>query len=458
MSASASNKLSRDLAKWGLEQQFLNHPVLTPKVFMGPIAGTGMTGREMIQLADLGLLPQIGGGDVGGYQTQGDIVQATADNIDLNSLWAEFQQVLDIYNEKRASLVGLLTFPVNQLIETVPQGGESSFEMASEFGEPKALTTAINYFQLAYDFADYDLATRYTWKYLRDADARQVEALHQQALGADNRLVFRKVMEALFMNTNRDADINKQNYTVFSLYNGTDGAIPPKYKDITFTSAHSHYITSGAAVIDSDDVEDLYEHIAHHGYGIEQGTTFVLLCNRDEIRTIRTWRAGVANGTATTDQEGNAVGESRGVVAGQAIATYDFIPADGQPAMIVPNADGLLGTRPQGTWNGLPVVGSYGGILIVEEGYIPSGYVVMLGSGGQGDLQNPVGLREHANPAYRGLRLLPGNQQRYPLIDSYYARAFGTGIRQRGGAAVMQMTTGSTYTPPASYTNNGLLV
>jgi hypothetical protein len=69
-----------------------------------------------------------------------------------------------------------------------------------------------------------------------------------------------------------------------------------------------------------------------------------------------------------------------------------------------------------------------------------------------------VGLREHANPAYRGLRLLPGNQQRYPLIDSYYARAFGTGVRQRGGAVVMQVTLNNTYTPPTSYTNNGVLV
>jgi hypothetical protein len=266
-------------------------------------------------------------------------------------------------------------------------------------------------------------------------------------------------MEALFVNTNRDADINTQNYTVFSLYNGTDGAVPPKYKDITFTSAHSHYLTSGAAVIDSDDVEDLYEHIAHHGYGIEQGTTFVLLCNRDEIRTIRTWRAGVANGTSTTDFEApNSTGEGRVTTAGQAVATYDFIPADTQPTMIVPNADGLLGSRPPSSWNGLPVIGSYAGILIVEEAYIPSGYVVMLGSGGEGDLQNPVGLREHANPAYRGLRLLPGNQQRYPLIDSYYARAFGTGIRQRGGAAIMQITTSATYTIPPAYANNGILV
>jgi hypothetical protein len=60
-----------------------------------------------------------------------------------------------------------------------------------------------------------------------------------------------------------------------------------------------------------------------------------------------------------------------------------------------------------------------------------------------------VGLREHANPAFRGLRLIPGNQQAYPLIDSYYARAFGTGIRQRGVAAVMKLDP-SAYSVPAA--------
>lgn len=433
MSKNAS--LSRDFAKYALELQFENHPQL--EVYRGPVDPSAVK-----LLRELGYLPGIAGAETGGYQTQGDIVQATADGLDLNALWSEFQEVLDLYNAKRAALVGLMTFPVNQLIETVPQGGEASFEMASEFGEPKALRADINYFQLAYDFHDYDLATRYTWKYLRDADARQVEALHQQALGADNRLIFKKVMEALFVDSNRDADINKQNFTVFSLYNGKDGAVPPKYKDISFASTHSHYMTSGQSVVDSDDLEDMYENIAHHGYGIEQGTTFVLLCNRDEIREIRKFKAGVVNNNG-------------------AEATFDFIPADGQPAMIVPNEDGLLGNRPQSSWNGLPVIGSYAGILIVEEAYVPSGYMLLLGSGGQGDLQNPVGLREHANPAYRGLRLLPGNQQRYPLIDSYYARAFGTGIRQRGGAAIMMIGgngTSTTYLPPAQYAANGILV
>ena len=433
-----NKRLSRDLAKWSLKYNLDNHPILTPAVFEGPIGTSGMTGRELIKLAELGYLPGVSGSDEGGYATQGDILQSTVDGIDLNALWSEFQQVLDIYNAQRSHLVGLLTFPVNQLIETVPQGTEASFEMASEFGEPKAIRSALSYFQLAYDFHDYDMATRYTWKFLRDADARHVEALHQQALGADNRLVFRKVMEALFVNSNRDADINTQNYTVFSLYNGSDGAVPPKYKDITFLNTHNHYMFSGASVVDSDDIEDMYEHIAHHGYGREQGTTFVLLCNRDEIREIRKFRAGVENNNSQT-------------------ATFDFIPAEGQPTMIIPNQQGLLGDgRPASTWNGLPVIGSYAGILIVEEGYIPSGYMVMVGSGGQGDLQNPVGLREHANAAYRGLRLLPGNQQRYPLIDSYYARAFGTGIRQRGGAVVMRIHA-STYAVPAQYDNTGAL-
>jgi hypothetical protein len=425
----SSKALSRDLAKWSLSEN--QEAVGKLQVWDGPIYSD-----ELIR--SLGYLPGISGAEVGGYQTQGDIIQATNDGIDLNALWAEFQQVLNIYNEKRASLVALITFPVTQLIETVPQGGEASFEMASEFGEPKGLAASINYFQLAYDFKDYDLATRYTWKYLRDADARQIEALHQQALGADNRLIFKKVMEALFVNANRDADINTQNYTVFSLYNGTDGAVPPKYKDITFDNTHSHYLSSGAAVVDSDDLEDLYEHIAHHGYGIEQGTTFVLLANRDEIKEIRKFKAGVTNNNG-------------------AEATFDFIPAEGQPTQIVPNEAGLLGSRPGSTWNGLPVIGSYAGILIVEEAYIPSGYMLLLGTGGEGDLQNPVGLREHANPAYRGLRLLPGNQQRYPLIDSYYARAFGTGIRQRGGAAIMMIGAGA-YAVPTQYANNGILV
>lgn len=390
---------------------------------------------KALDLTDMGIYPELKGAEVArGYHTEGDIVTQTADFVDLNELWDTYQQTLQVFNERRQTLIDLLTYPVQQLIENVPQVGEAEFEEASEFGVPKSSRAEIDYFQMAYDFHDYDTATRYTWKFLRDADVRQVDAVHQTILNADQRLLFRKVMEAVFVGQNRHTDIRRQNYTVFALYNG-DGTVPPDYKDNTFNGTHSHYHVSGTDVIDSDDFMGLHDTIAHHGYGIEQGTTFVALLNKTEMDEIRTWRAGEETGAA-----GSGV-----------IAEYDFIPAANQPTLIVPNAEGLLGDRPPTSYQGLPVTGSYGGVLLIEEGYIPSGYVLMFGSGGEGDLQNIVGLREHQNPAYRGLRLLPGNQQRYPLIDSYYSRSFGTGIRQRGGAAVLQVTTNASYSAPASY-------
>lgn len=370
-----------------------------------------------------------------GYHTEGDLVTVTADGVDLNAMWTEFQMVMEMHNARRAGMVGLLTYPVVNLIEQVPQVGESEFELASEFGVPQSHRVNPDYFTMGFGFEDYDIATRFTWKFLRDADARQVEAIHQSTLNADNRLIFRKVMEAIFDNRTRETDIRNQPYKVYPLYNG-DGVAPPTYKNKTFSPNHNHYLVSGAAQVDSGDLEDMYEHIAEHGYSFENGTTFIAMMNKAQIKEIRKFRQGQVNNNG-------------------AVANYDFIPSANQPALIVPNEEGLLGDRPPSNWMGMQVAGSYAGILIIEESYIPEGYMFMFGTGGEGDLQNLVGLREHGNPAYRGLRLLPGNQQTYPLVDSYYSRGFGTGIRQRAGGVVMQLGANSDYVIPAQYKNGG---
>ena len=87
----------------------------------------------------------------------------------------------------------------------------------------------------------------------------------------------------------------------------------------------------------------------------------------------------------------------------------------------------------------------------MEEGYIPAGYMVSIVTGGADNLSNPIGLREHSNPAYRGLKVIPGQRSDYPLIDSFYRRGLGTGIRHRGGLAVMQIKAAGTYQVPALY-------
>lgn len=387
--------------------------------------------RELVELDDVklvvpsGFMPQ-------GYNVEADVITQTSDGRSLNDLWNEFQAVVAIHNERRQRLIDLLTFPVVNVIEDVPLLAGDDFEEASEFGVPKGTRTTLTYFSMGYDFKWYDLATRYTWKFLAEAPAQQVEAIHQGVLEADNRLVFKKVMNSLFRNTNRSATITGTNYTVYALYNA-DGTVPPDYKTNTFSGTHTHYVTSGAATIDSGDLEQGMNDMSSHGYSVANGTQLVFMVNKTEGDVIRTFRVGVTNNNA-------------------AVAKYDFIPAINQPALIVPNAAGLLGgPQPPSTWNGLQVIGSYGDGLIVQEEYIPAGYTVLIASGGEANLQNPIGIREHANTALRGLRLLPGNQTNYPLIDSYYSRGFGTGIRQRGAAYVMQIAVSGTYTIPAVY-------
>jgi hypothetical protein len=212
--------------------------------------------------------------------------------------------------------------------------------------------------------------------------------------------------------------------------------VPPTFNGTTFDGTHSHYLVSGATAIDSEDLELAFDHITEHGYTQEAGTQLVVIASKAIVREIRKFKAAGTNNNSKTAQ-------------------WDFIPSPSQPSQFITGADGLLGERPPSNWNGLPVQGSYGGALIIEHPLVPANYVLVLASGGLLASTNLVGMREHASAEWKGLRLLPGNQNRYPLIDGFYQRSFGTGIRQRGGAVVIQTKASGTYDIPTAFTNGG---
>jgi hypothetical protein len=362
-----------------------------------------------------------------GYNAAADLITQTVDGFDLNSIWDEYQAAVAVQNAQRQAIIDLLTFPVTDLIERVPQITSAAFEKASEYGEPRGIRPAGAFFNLGYDFDWYDLAARYTWKLLADAPRNQVDANNAMALQADNELVFTKVLSALLNNTTRVADINDQVVNVYPLYNG-DGTVPPRYKTNTFLGTETHYLTSGAATVNGGDLDDMYEKLRAKGYSRENGVRHVLLVNHREAVTIRTFR--VASGS-----------------------TYDFIPAEGTPAAYLPIDVALFGgSQPSANYQGLTAIGRYGEWLVVEDDLFPPAYMIGIATGGRANLNNPVGLRQHANASLRGLRLVKGAIPDYPLIDSFYQRGFGTGIRQRGGAVVMQVTANASYTIPTGYT------
>lgn len=358
-----------------------------------------------------------------GTNTEGDVLTQTADGRPLNEIWREFIRSLQMWNTKRSTLVNLLTFGVTNPIEDVPIYSGDDFEEASEFGEPKGIRGGA-FHSLGYDFKWYDVALRYTWKFLAEADASEVERLNNMAFEADNRLLFNKVLRAVFNNVNRTADIRGTAFNVYPFYNN-DGTVPPAYKNYVHAGTHNHYITSGAATIDFGDLDEMETHLYHHGYGVEQGSQLLLLANRAQIATIRTFRVSTG-------------------------ASYDFIPSQAQPGFIMPGT-GIEGGRPPAVFQGMRVAGSYGNWLILEEDYVPVGYVVGFATGGENNATNPIGIREHRNAGLRGLRLVKGRDNDYPLIDSFYQRGFGTGVRHRGAGIVMQITASATYTIPAAY-------
>lgn len=381
-------------------------------------------------LSSLGIDVGIGGG-AQGYNTEGDVITQTADGVDLRGIWAEFQKTLELANSQRQSLIDFLTYGVTNPTETIPQfGSGSDFEVMSEFGVPKSVRTDASTFNLGFAFEWYDIAGRFTWRYLSEASASQIESVHQSILEADNRNVFREIMATLFDNVNRTATINKNPYSVYAFYNN-DGTVPPSYKTNTFNGTHTHYLVSGAATVDSGDLDDMQNHIEHHGFTPSSGVELVLLVNKAEGDVIRNFRSVPNGGTSK----------------------YDFIPAQGTPSLLMPqNMIVTPGqTRPAATLRGLEVIGSYGNLTVVQEDYIPAGYMVAFGTGGASSLTNPIGIREHANTGLRGLRLVKGRDNDYPLQDSYYVRGFGTGIRQRGAGVVMKIAAAGGYTAPAQY-------
>ena len=108
----------------------------------------------------------------------GDVlVNMTADGVDLNEIWAEVQDVLEMYNRERSAVVQLLSYPTTQVADAVPQSISSdSMEEATEFGVPRAIRPPSDVLLLGYQFRDFDISLRATWKFLRAATVQQVQA------------------------------------------------------------------------------------------------------------------------------------------------------------------------------------------------------------------------------------------------------------------------------------------
>lgn len=372
-----------------------------------------------------GYLPPIAGG-AQGYNEKADYITTTVDGYELNGMWDEFQRTLNILNAQRDPLIDRMTFPVETPVERVLQLTGDDFEEADEYGKPKSIRLGVPY-NLGFELKFFDLGIGYTYRFLTYAKGQQLEALNNSALQADRRLLMKTIMTRVFDNTDTATTLLElqTSVPVYPFYNA-DGIVPPGWKSYVHTSGHTHYLTSGNAAVTSPNIDTIIDHIHHHGY--DNGATLILLVNRTESVRIQTFT--IAGG-----------------------ARYDFIPKAG-----ISWRGTLVGSQP-GDPSGLDVypgfVGVYGPIAVIEEDYLPPGYLFAFASGGLRADRNPIGIRQHENASARGLKLFPGDRNDYPLVNSYYHHALGAGVRHRGAGVVMQVTAGSYAIPTLVFAGPG---
>lgn len=361
-----------------------------------------------------------------GYSARADVLR-TADGRDLRELFQELEQVAGIANDSQQRFVDLFTYPVTSAVTSVLQtlGAGPTFEDASEYGVPKSNHAAHSTLNMGVPFKWFDIGWRSTWQYLADATEAEIAANASAIVAADTDNVFNKVMSTVFRNANRTVTDTKTGsvYDVLAFANG-DGWVPPAYEGNTFPGTHTHFRTSGAATVNSGDLDEILADFKSHGYAQENGSQTVIFVSASEGDVINGFR--VATG-----------------------AKADFIPSQGQ-SFFATDGD-LIGKQASATFAGFPVKGSYDEAIIIESTRIPAGYVVGLASGGSLAPSNPIMFRQHSNSALQGLRIVGGHKADYPLQDSYWVRGFGTGVRHRLAGMVMQVTANAAYVAPALY-------
>lgn len=354
------------------------------------------------------------------------LINELADGVRVDDIWAEIQNAVAVYNQHKTTVASLLSYPTTQAAAPLHQGlTQEKFEIASQYGVPKAINPPVDVLKMGFDYHDHDASTRFTALALRDMSSEQVSSRIAACLDADARLVQGLVLDRLFSNVPGENDFA---HTVYPLWNA-DSVVPPSYMGKSFAGSHSHYLVSQGASIDSGDVEAAMALVTEHGYGLgaDSGSQLVALFNPSEAEHVQSWRAG----------EENANGQT---------ARFDFIPSANAPTYLTQSS--IVGALPPTDVDGVPVLGSYGKAWVIESMLVPAGYFAVFATGGPDSEQNVIARRMHPSPAWQGLRLIEGNWAKYPLVESFFQRGLGTGVRHRGAAAVVQIKASGSYDVP----------
>ena len=362
------------------------------------------------------LFGAIGGSSPAGMLTLDTAIESvpgqrglTVDGQNINEIWANMQNQLAAFNISNDAVVALFSFDTIKPNEKVGVPINPGFQKATELSRPSKVR--LKFVPRGFPLDHFDLGDGYTQEFLDISTGAELVAVQATILNAWTELQKEITLDAVMGSTNYT---DKDGINVKRLYNN-DGEIPPTIKRWSHDGTHQHYLFGGGGGFVQADLDTMGDHLIHHGFREYGDATFLLLAHRDELATIR----GFANFITSDESE--------------------------QPENLA--ASGVLkGLMRRAGTDGLRVEGFVNDWTIVQYNDMVQGYLVGMVSGGPFDVRNVVGQRLHENESIRGLRLIEGARQNYPLYDSVYDGYAGAGVGQRGAAVVMQDA--ASYTAP----------
>jgi len=313
----------------------------------------------------------------------------TVDSVDTRMLYKEFQQGVELYNDTTWGIV-------NRFVRPTQKESVKVWERDMEFvlGAEGFLETwqRIHAREVALPLNDFDLGFGFTKKAIEDSTADELRETQAAALRAHLRLLAKRFFYVVM--TPGSGTTSKGFWD--ALMGAAGEKAPPAYKNNTFLNTHQHYYTSGAATPTLADLNLLKRHIREHGY---VGELFLFLNSAlaEDFENLAGWSAAMT------------------------------------PVSIIEDI----------AKEGFRAVKRFQEFTIVLEDWVPDGYLVAIEAE-----TKPITMREPLQPAARGLKLFEGPFSDMPLREAYYESRFDMGVVHRGAGAVVQITTGASYTNP----------
>lgn len=351
------------------------------------------------------------------WQERDLAMDALAATVDRDALLDAQRETLSTHNAEINALVGLFADRVTLPQVAVRTGATNRLQPLDENGRPRPVKGRGQYIV---GLPIWKAGTAEGWNFWVHEQMTVQDFADSLGLMLQGDVVWTRdqLLAPLFYNGAGYAYANVQtgeNYTVYGLANG-DGVV---YQSNSGAATDSHYAAQAAAIdANNNPLPAIYADVVEHP---ENAGRVVAFCASDQINSISLLPA--------------------------------FAPVNAQVVNVVPAAGSQTHDPLFAPGLNLPLSRSmtYRGVhqstYIVEWPALPSGYVVHYAVDAT---EKALAMREYAQPSLRGFINQGEPMSRFPYQQNNYVRAAGFGARNRVGAHVLRVGSGS-YAAPTAY-------